>query len=186
MSAEPIDVSGLAGRYATALFDLAEESNAFDRVEDDLTRLRAMIAESGDLARLLTSPIIGRDEQARAIDAVMERAAISDMTRRFVGVVAANRRLAALGDMIGVFAALLAARRGETTAEIVSAQPLGAARRGALEDALRRSIGANVTVEARVEPGILGGLIVRIGSRMVDSSLRTKLQNLQTALKGAA
>ncbi len=179
-------MSGIAGRYATALFDLAGESDAFDQVKDDLTRLQAMIEESGDLARLLTSPIIGRDDQAKAIDAVMERAAIGEMTRRFVGVVAANRRLPALGDMIRVFAALLAARRGEMTADVVSAQPLGAAQHDALEDALRRSVGANVTVEARVEPEILGGLIVKVGSRMVDSSLRTKLQKLQTALKGAA
>lgn len=186
MSAEPIDVSGLAGRYATALFDLAERSDAFDQVRNDLARFQAMVADSADLARVLASPVIGREDQVKAIDAVMERAAIGDLTRRFVNVVAANRRLLALGDMIRVFGALLAARRGEMTAEIVSAQPLGSAQRGALEDALRRSVGANVSIEARVEPGILGGLIVKVGSRMVDSSLRTKLQKLQTALKGVA
>lgn len=186
MSAEPIDASGLAGRYATALFDLADEGDAFDKVRDDLASLKAMIAESPDLARLLTSPVIGREERARAIDAVMERAGIGDLTRRFVNVVAGNRRLFALPGMMSVFTALLARRRGEVTAEVVSAQPLGAAQKSALEDALRRAVGGNVTVEARVEPEILGGLIVKVGSRMVDSSLRTKLQKLQIALKGAA
>ena len=186
MSAEPIDASGLAGRYATALFDLADEGESFDKVRDDLASLKAMIADSPDLARLLTSPVIGREDRVRAIDAVMDRAGIGDLTRRFVNVVAGNRRLFALSDMMGVFTALLARRRGEIAAEVVSARPLDAAQQSALEDALRRAIGGTVTVEARVEPEILGGLIVKVGSRMVDSSLRTKLQKLQTVLKGAA
>jgi F-type H+-transporting ATPase subunit delta len=186
VSAEPIDASGLAGRYATALFDLADESNVFDQVKTDLASLQAMLAESADLARVLISPVIGRDEQAKAIDAVMDRAGFGDLTRRFVNAVAANRRLFALPAMMRIFNALLARQRGEMTAEVTSAQPLGATQKTALEEALCKSVGGSVTVQARVDPEILGGLIVKLGSRMVDSSLRTKLQKLQLALKGAA
>lgn len=186
MSATPIDVSGLPGRYAHALFELADEGNALDRVRDDLTSLQTMIRGAPDLARVLTSPVIGRDEQAAAVDAVMERAGIGDLTRRFVNVVARNRRLFALPGMIDVYRALLAQRRGEMTAEVTSARPLGESQRSALETALMRSVGANVSIDARVDPGILGGLIVKVGSRMVDSSLRTKLEKLQISMKGAA
>ena len=119
MSATPIDVSGLPGRYANALFELADEQGALDAVQDDLTDLRSMIREAPDFARLLTSPVIGRDEQSAAVDAVMERADIGDLTRRFVGVVARNRRLFALSGMIEVYRALLAERRGEIAAEVV-------------------------------------------------------------------
>lgn len=186
MSATPIDVSGLPGRYANALFELADEQGALDGVRDDLIGLRTMIGEAPDLARVLTSPVIGRDEQAAAVDAVMERAGIGDLTRRFVNVVARNRRLFALPGMIDVYRALLAERRGEVTAEVTSARPLSASQRSALETALMRAVGANVSIDARVEPGILGGLIVKVGSRMVDSSLRTKLDKLQISMKGAA
>ena len=186
MSATPIDVSGLPGRYAHALFELADEENALDRVRDDLTSLQTMIREAPDLARVLTSPVIGRDEQAAAVDAVMERAGIGDLTRRFVNVVAHNRRLFALPGMIDVYRALLAERRGEMTAEVTSARPLSESQRTALETALMRSVGANVSIDARVDPGVLGGLIVKVGSRMVDSSLRTKLEKLQISMKGAA
>ena len=186
MSATPIDVSGLPGRYAHALFELADEQGALDGVRDDLTALQTMIREAPDLARVLTSPVVGRDEQAAAIDAVMERAGIGDLTRRFVNVVARNRRLFALPGMIDVYRALLAQRRGEMTAEVTSARPLSGSQRTALETALMRSVGANVSIDARVDPGILGGLIVKVGSRMVDSSLRTKLEKLQISMKGAA
>ncbi len=186
MSATPVDVSGLPGRYASALFDLADEGDLLDQVRDDLAALRTMIRDSADLARVLTSPVVGRDEQAAAIDAVMERAGIGDLTRRFVNTVARNRRLFALPGMIAVYGALLAERRGEVTAEVTSAQPLGDSQRTAIEDALRRSVGGNVSIDVRVDPDILGGLIVKVGSRMVDSSLRTKLGKLQTSMKGAA
>ena len=186
MSAAPIDVSGLPGRYANALFELADGQGALDQVRDDLTSLENMIRESADLARLLTSPIIARDQQTAAIEALMQRAGLSELTRNFVGVVARNRRLFALPGMIVTYKALLANRRGEMTAEVVSAQPLSDTQRTALEDALMRSVGANVSIEARVDPAILGGLIVKVGSRMVDSSLRTKLDKLQISLKGAA
>lgn len=186
MSATPIDVSGLPGRYASALFELADEQRSLDPVGEDLASLRSMIRNAPDLARVLTSPVIGRDEQTAAVDAVMERAGIGDLTRRFVNVVARNRRLFALPGMIEVYRALLAERRGEITAEVTSAQELGESQRTALERTLMRSVGANVSIDARVDPGILGGLIVKVGSRMVDSSLRTKLNKLQISMKGAA
>lgn len=186
VSATPIDVSGLPGRYANTLFELADEHGALDPVGDDLASLRTMIRNAPDLARVLTSPVIGRDEQSAAIDAVMERAGIGDLTRRFVNVVARNRRLFALTGMIEVYRALLAARRGEIAAEVVSARPLSDTQRAALEQALMRSVGGNVSFDVRIDPAILGGLIVKIGSRMVDSSLKTKLDKLQISMKGAA
>ncbi len=186
MSSAPIDATGLAGRYATALFDLADDGAALDATLADLDRLQAMIDESADLARLIASPVIPRDDQGRAIAAVAERAEFADLTRRFVGLVAANHRLFALPDMIRAFRAILAQRRGEVTAEVTSANPLSESQSAAIAGALRASVGAKVTIEARVDPDLLGGLVVKVGSRMVDSSLRTKLRKLQIALKGAA
>ena len=186
MSSAPIDASGLAGRYATALYDLADESSALDTTLDDLTRLQAMVNDSADLRWLITSPVIARDDQCRAIAAVAVRAELADLTCRFVALVAANRRLFALQEMIRAFRAILAHRRGEVTAEVTSASPLSSAQSGAIADALRASVGSKVTIQAWVDPDLLGGLVVKVGSRMVDSSLRTKLQKLQFALKGAA
>lgn len=186
MSSEPIGVSSLAGRYATALFELAEQERALDTVADDLGRMAAMLAESPDLLRLIRSPVIGRDDQGRAMEAVMAASAMAPLTRRFVGVVAKNRRLFALPSMIRAYKAQLASRRGEVTAEVVSAMPLSEAQRDSIRQSLAASLGAKVTLEVRIDPQILGGLVVRVGSRMVDSSLRTKLQRLQLAMKGAA
>jgi F-type H+-transporting ATPase subunit delta len=168
------------------LYDLADESSALDSTLDDLTRLQTMIDESSDLRRLITSPVIARDDQGKAIAAVAERAELGDLTRRFVSLVAANRRLFALQDMIRAYRAILAHRRGEVTAEVTSAGPLSEAQGTAIAEALRASVGSKVSIEARVDPSLLGGLVVKVGSRMVDSSLRTKLQKLQFALKGAA
>ena len=186
MSSAPIDATGLAGRYATALYDLADQGSALDATLADLMRLQAMIEDSADFRRLITSPVIARRDQVRAIAAVVERAELADLTCRFVGLVAANRRLFALGDMIGAFRAILAHRRGEVTAEVTSASPLSDDQSAALADALKASVGSKVSIEARVDPELLGGLVVKVGSRMVDSSLATKLQKLQIALKGAA
>ncbi len=186
MSSEPMGGAGLAGRYAAALFDLADERNALDSVSDDLARLQDMIDESADLRRMLRSPVISRDDQGRAITAIAERAELSDLTRRFIGLIARNRRLFALGDMIRAFRAILSASRGEISAEVTSATALSAHHLETLGEALRQSVGAKVAIEAHVDPTLLGGLIVKVGSRMVDSSLRTKLQKLQFALKGVA
>lgn len=179
-------VSGVAGRYAAALFELAEEQKNLDEIAADAASIRALLAESADLRRLVASPVIGREEQGRAIAAVLEKAGVSELTRNFVGVVAKNRRLFALDDMCIAYRYLLASRRGEMTAEVTSAQPLTDAQRDALEQELRTAMGSKVTLDASVDQSLLGGMIVKVGSRMVDSSLKTKLQRLELSLKGAA
>jgi F-type H+-transporting ATPase subunit delta len=182
--AEATGTSGLAERYAAALFDLADERGALDAVAGDLRELRLMVRESGDLARLLRSPVLSRAEQGKAIAALGERGGLSSLTRDFLGVVARNRRLFAVPAMIEAYLKKLAERRGEVTAEITVAQPLNPAREAALTEQLRRAVGARVTLDIRVDPGLLGGLIVKIGSRMVDASLNSRLQRLRLAMKG--
>jgi F-type H+-transporting ATPase subunit delta len=186
VSSEPAGVSGLAQRYATALFELADERRALDQVAGDLEKIGAMIDAAPDLRRLLRSPVLKREEQARALDAVLAQAGISDLTRRFAGLVARNRRLFAFDGMVRGFRALLALRRGEVTAEVTSAVELSKQQLDAITDALKRTYGAKVAVAPRVDPSLLGGLVVRVGSRMIDASLRSKLHRLQIALKGAA
>lgn len=176
--------AGVAERYAAALFDLAEEDKALDRVAGELTTLGGMIEASDDLRRLIRSPVISRADQGRAVNALLEKAAIGAPVNRFVGVVVAKRRLFALPDMIRAFSALVAKRRGETTAEVISAKPLTKTQLGSLAGALKQVIGMDVAVQPRVDPDILGGLIVKVGSRMVDSSLQTKLNRLSLAIRG--
>ena len=178
-------VSGLADRYATALFDLADERKSLDQVSEDLRQLRAMLNESAELRRLVRSPILSRVEQGRAITAIAERAGLSPLTRSFLGLVAQNRRLFAAPAMIDAFLARLAARRGEITAEVVAAQALTPPQLDAVNEQLRKAMGSKVAVEVRVDPALLGGLVVKVGSRMVDASLRSKLHRLQLAMKGA-
>jgi F-type H+-transporting ATPase subunit delta len=175
--------SGLAERYAAALFELADECRALDAVAGDLRELRTMLHESGDLMRLLHSPVVSRDEQGKAVAALAERAGLSDLTRDFLGLVAKNRRLFAVPAMIEAYLKKLADRRGEVTAEVTVAQPLSEARQAALLDQLRRTVGARVVVDVRVDPRLLGGMIVKIGSRMVDASLNSRLQRLRLAMK---
>lgn len=184
MAAETTGASGLAGRYATALFELAEDDGKLDEVAQDLAALDSMLQASDDFTRMIRSPVLARDEQVRAITAVCEAAGLGELTRRFVGTVAANRRLFALPAMIKAYRDVLARSRGEERAEVVSAQPLSENQVQALNDALKKAIGSAVDVETRVDPGILGGLIVRVGSRMIDSSLKTKLSQLRLAMKG--
>ena len=181
--AEATGTSGLAERYAAALFELADERRLLDDVAGDLRELRAMLHESADLARLLRSPVVSRAEQAKAVAALAERAGLSGLTRDFLGLVAKNRRLFAVPAMIEAYLKMLALRRGEITAEITVAQPLNEARQAALLDQLRRTVGARVVVDMRVDPGLLGGMIVKIGSRMVDASLNSRLQRLRLAMK---
>ena len=186
MASEQTEMSGVAERYATALFDLAVERSAIDAVAADLQQLQGMINESADLRRLIQSPLFSRDQQSDAMAAVLASAGISDLVKNFIGVVASNRRLFALEGMIGAYRELLARYRGEVTAEVTSATPLSETQRAAVEQALRQAIGSNVAVNTDVDPELIGGMVVRVGSRMVDSSLRTKLQRLQLAMKGAA
>ena len=186
MATEATGNSGLAERYAAALFELADESHALDAVAADLRQLRAMLGDSPDLVRLIRSPVLSREEQGKAVAALAERAALSALTGNFLGVVAANRRLFAVPAMIEAYLKQLAERRGEVTAEVTVAQPLGEARQAALTEQLRRIIGARVAVEVQVNPALLGGMIVKVGSRMVDASLSSRLQRLRLAMRGTA
>ena len=179
--------SGVAGRYASALFELADNAKSLDQVAQDLTSFRTMANASPELSRLLASPVIGRDAQSKALLAILDAAGIQGLTRNFVGTVAANGRARELIAMATAFLTELARRRGETTASVTSAVPLSPQQLQQLSDTLRSVLGGNkVSIDARVEPEILGGLVVKVGSRLFDSSIRSKLQRLQLAMKGVA
>jgi F-type H+-transporting ATPase subunit delta len=175
---------GLAQRYSQALFELADEERALEAVASDLDSLLAMIAGSDDLNRLIRSPVISRDDQLRAMTALVEAAGMHALTGKFIGLLARNRRLFVLPGIIRAFRDLLARRRGETAAEVTSAQQLSEAHLQALAAALKKVVGTEVSIVDRVDPSILGGLVVKVGSRMVDSSLSAKLQRLRLAMKG--
>lgn len=185
LASEGTGVSGLAERYAAALFELAEERHALDAVAGDLRELRYMLHHSGDLGRLLRSPVLSREEQRRAILAIAKQAEMSPLTRDFLGVIAQNRRLFAAPAMIEAYLTKLAARRGEVTAEVTVAQPLDEAREAALTEQLRRAVGSRVAIDLKVDPKLLGGMIVKVGSRMVDASLSSRLQRLRMAMRAA-
>lgn len=185
MAGEDLSVGGLAGRYAAALFELADEQKALDQVAADLTGLKQIITESADLQRLLRSPLYGRDAQERALGAVLDQAGVSALTKRFALVVAKNRRLYAFSGMINAFLAELARRRGEVTAKVTVARALSAEQAAQLEESLRKAVGGKVKVDTHIDESLIGGLIVQVGSRMIDGSVKTKLQKLQHAMKGA-
>lgn len=182
---EPI-VAGVAGRYAAALFDLAREQNTISEVEQDLAKFQQLYDESAELQRLVRSPVIAADDQARALEAVLGKAEAGGLAKNFFALVARNRRLFAAPDMVRAFRALAAKERGEVTAEVQSAHPLTDAQAEALKAALKESVGKDVTLATRVDPSLIGGLVVKLGSRMVDSSIKTKLQSLSLSLKGGA
>jgi F-type H+-transporting ATPase subunit delta len=184
VSHETTDATGLAGRYASALFDLASESDALDAVAADLRTLAGLIGESADLRRLIRSPVIDRADQRRGIIAVLEEGKAAPLTVRFAGMVAANRRLYALPEMIAAYLSMLAEKRGEVSAEVRSARPLSERQLGDISQALKGILGATVALTAKVDPALIGGLVVRVGSRMFDSSINTKLQRLRLAMKG--
>jgi F-type H+-transporting ATPase subunit delta len=175
----------MAGRYATALFDLALEANAVDAVKADLDRFGALVGESADLNRLVRSPIFSADEQLQALAAVLDRAGIGGLAANFLKLAASNRRLFAVRDMIKAFHALVAQHKGEATAEVTVAEPLKDAHGDALRAALKSVTGKDVDLDVKVDPAILGGLVVKVGSRMVDTSLRTKLNAIKHAMKEA-
>jgi F-type H+-transporting ATPase subunit delta len=179
---EPI-ISGMAGRYATALFELALDNKAVDAVKADLDRFEALIGESADLLRLVRSPVFAADAQGKALGAVLDKAGISGLTAQFLKVVTANRRLFAVRDIIKVYRALVARHHGEVTAQVTVAEPLSDAHRAAITDALKSVTGKDVGLDVKVDPAIIGGLVVKLGSRMVDSSLRTKLNSIKHAMK---
>jgi F-type H+-transporting ATPase subunit delta len=176
--------AGLAGRYATALFEQARDKKELDAVAASIAKLQAALAESADLGALIRNPVLSRQQAENAIEAVGHALAVDDTTSRFLGVVARNRRLAALAGMLSAFNQLLAQHRGEETAQVTSAHPLDEAQLGALKTRLRGRIGRDVAIETKVDPAILGGLVVQIGSQMIDGSIRTKLNTLAHAMKG--
>ena len=176
--------ASLSGRYATALFELARESNQIEAVEESLARLRATLDQSDDFRALIASPVLSREEAARGVAATANALALDPVTTNFLGVLARNRRLGQLPMIIRNFRLLAARHRGETTAEVTSAHPLDAGQVTQLKSQLRQRLGRDVAVELSVDPTILGGLVVRIGSQMIDSSIRTRLNSLAHAMKG--
>ena len=175
----------MAGRYATALFELALETGAIEAVAADLRTFDALLTESADLMRLVRSPVFTAEAQGKAIAAVLDRAGISGLAAQFLGVVAANRRLFAVRDIIKAYAALVARHKGEVRAEVTVAEALSDAHRGAILDTLNAVTRQDVKIDIRIDPSIIGGLVVKLGSRMIDTSLRTKLNALRHAMKEA-
>jgi F-type H+-transporting ATPase subunit delta len=176
-------VSGMAGRYATAVFDLALEQKTLDQVMADLDRFDALIADNPDLLRLVRSPVFGAEEQQAALAAVLDRAGIGGTAANFLRLVTANRRLFAVRDMIRGLRVLVARHKGEVTAHVTVAERLGDRHLAALKEALKSVTGKDVTLDIKIEPAIIGGLVVKIGSRMVDASLKTKLNSIKHAMK---
>lgn len=185
MSEHQAITSGVAGRYALALFELAEEAGSLDEVRADLNGLGSALKTSDDLKRLVANPVFSREDQGRAMAAVLDKAGANALTKNFIALVARKRRLGMLKDMIKAYDTLLADKRGEVTAEVTSAHKLKAEQIKKLKAALKASLGREVQVETSIDQSLLGGLIVKVGSRMIDSSLRTKLSKLKIAMKEA-
>lgn len=186
MAAEDPSVSGVSGRYATALFELARDEKCIDAVKADLDRFDAMLADSEDLRRLVRSPVFSADAQAKALSAVLDKAAITGISANFLKVLTANRRLFAIADVIRAFRALVARFKGEASADVTVAEPLSEKNLETLKAALKSVTGKDVTLNVQVDPSIIGGLVLKLGSRMVDSSLRTKLNSIKHAMKEAS
>ena len=184
MSSDITGATGLPGRYATALFELADEEKQLDEVSSELQSIGVMIEDSVDLQRLIRSPVITRENQLRAITSIMEAVGARQLIRSFIGVVTKNRRLFVLPAMIKGYQALLAERRGEATAELFTASPLTDEQLGAIKDTLKNALGTRVSIESKIDESLLGGLVLKIGSRMIDTSLKTKLSQLRLAMKG--
>jgi len=176
-------VTGMSGRYASALFALALDAKSVDAVEKDLDGFAKMLETSADLRRLVSSPVFTADEQSRSLTALLDKAKFSDLTVNFLGLVAKNRRLFAVSDMISAYRALAAEHRDEVTAQVTSAADVSAAQIKSLKTALKSAVGKDVQIDHKVDESLLGGLVVQIGSRMIDSTLRTKLNNLKLAMK---
>jgi F-type H+-transporting ATPase subunit delta len=182
---DPI-ISGMAGRYAGALFDLAREDKAIDTVKADLEQFDALVASSVDLTRLVRSPVFGADEQLKALSAILAKAGIKGLAANFLRVITTNRRLFALREIIRGYRALVARHKGEISAQITVAEKLSDKNLDALKSALKSVTGGkDIDLDIKIEPAIIGGLIVKVGSRMVDSSLRTKLNAIKFAMKEA-
>ncbi|MEX2166110.1 MAG: F0F1 ATP synthase subunit delta [Methyloceanibacter sp.] len=183
MVSEDQTPSGVTGRYAIALFELAKEQRALDQVANDLERFNQALDTSNDLTRLVKSPVFSAGEQGRALEAVLDPLKIGGLTKNFLLLVARNRRLFAVPAMISAFRAMLARERGETSASVTAAAKLTETQVTALKQALKAALGKEIMLEERVDPTLLGGLVVKVGSRMIDTSLRTRLNSLKVAMK---
>lgn len=185
MASEDPSVSGVSGRYATALFELARDEKVVDAVTADLDKFSALLKESPELVRLVRSPVFGADVQGKALGAVLDKAGITGISANFLKLLAANRRLFAVADVIRAYRALVAKFKGEATADVTVAENLSDKNLEALKTALKSVTGKDVTLNINVDPAIIGGLVVKLGSRMVDSSIRTKLNSIKHAMKEA-
>ena len=183
---EPASIStGIAGRYAQAVFDLAREENMLPAVGTDIDTLERALTESADLRRLIGSPLYTREEQAAAVDALAQAMRLSPVMRNVLGLMAQKRRLFVLPQFIEVLRERMSEARGEVAAEVVSAQPLSADQRARLTQTLSEKAGKAVRLRTRVDPTLIGGLVVRLGSRMIDTSIRAQLGRLQNMMKEA-
>ncbi len=185
MAAEETSVSGVSGRYATALFDLARDENSIDAVLVDLDQFNSMLEQSTDLQRLVRSPVFSAEIQLSALTAILNQAEITGICANFLKVLTANRRLFVVADVIRAFRALVAKYKGEASADVTVAEALNDKNLDALKSALKSVTGKDVTLNVKVDPAIIGGLVVKLGSRMIDSSLRTKLNSIKHAMKEA-
>jgi F-type H+-transporting ATPase subunit delta len=185
VAAEDRSVSGVSGRYATALFELARDEKSIDAVKADLDRFNLMLGESADLKRLVRSPVFSSETRSKALAAVLDQAGMTGISANFLKVLTANRRLFAIADVIVAFNALVAKFKGEATADVTVAEAFSDKNLDALKSALNAVTGKDVTLNVKVDPAIIGGLVLKLGSRMVDSSLRTKLNSIKHAMKEA-
>jgi F-type H+-transporting ATPase subunit delta len=185
VAGESTSSSSLAGRYATALVDLATEGKTLDTVAGELKRVKELLDGSLDLKRLVRSPVYSREEQSAAMGAILDRLNVSTLTKNFIGLVAEKRRLFALRDIITAFEKIVAAQRGELSATVTSAQALKPEQLTALSGTLKDTFKRDVRLATQVDPTLIGGLVVKVGSRQIDSSLKAKLARLTHAMKGA-
>ncbi|MBI1210174.1 MAG: F0F1 ATP synthase subunit delta [Alphaproteobacteria bacterium] len=186
MAGESTSSSSLAGRYATALVDLASEGKSLDTVAGELKQIKDLLSGSADLNRLVRSPVFSREEQGEAMAAILGRLNVSQLTKNFIGLVAQKRRLSVLRDIITAFEKIVAAQRGELSATVTSAQSLKAEQLTALSGTLKDTFKRDVRLSTEVDPSLIGGLVVKVGSRQIDTSLKTKLARLTHAMKEGA
>ena len=186
MSAADQTVSGVPGRYAAALFELAGEAKAVDKTWDALSKFRELMDGSPEFTRLVRSPVFKADDQIASLEAICGKVGIDGLPMNFIRLIAKNRRLTGVGQMISGYQQLMATANGEVQAEVTSAEKLSPAQITKIKAALKSTVGRDAQLSTRVDPSILGGLIVKVGSKMMDNSLKTKLQNLKVAMKGTA
>jgi F-type H+-transporting ATPase subunit delta len=184
MAKEKTRGGGVAERYATALFELAMEERAVDTVLHDFGELKTLLAQSPELARLVTAPVFSAEQQKLGMDSVLRRMEAAPLTARFILTLAAKRRLFALNEIINAYERRIAEQKGEISAEVLAARPLNDVETAELKRVLKEKLGREARLSTKVDPSLLGGLVVRVGSRMIDSSLRTKLDGLRAALRG--